>query len=293
MKINGHWVHDLDPHAIRFPDSWPLEGIRWYGVAYLLGFLSVYLTLRFYRFRQRLALSNDQIDSLLTHLIIGVVAGGRLGYVLFYEINMPISDPLEIFRIWHGGMSSHGGFVGVALAICCFSRRHRLPTLTVADAIVSVSPLGIFFGRVANFVNGELYGRVGDVPWAVIFPQAAPPGSYLPARHPSQIYEALTEGLLLFTYMQLAFWTQKAKNPPAGHLVTKFLIAYSLLRIFCEFFREPDAPLILGIPRGQFYSALTLLFGCGLGYFLCRKQRIKDAGFESDRRPNREFRGLH
>jgi phosphatidylglycerol:prolipoprotein diacylglycerol transferase len=280
MKINGHWVHDLDPRAIRFPDSWPFDGIRWYGVAYVLGFLAVYLALRLYRSHRRLALGNGQIDSLLTYTIVGTVVGGRLGYVLLYEMNILISDPLEIFRIWHGGMSSHGGFVGIALGICLFSRLHRLPAFTVADAIVSVAPLGIFFGRLANFINGELYGRISDVPWAVIFPAAASDGSCSLARHPSQIYEALTEGLLLFGYMQAIFWTRKTKMSFAGYPVAKFLIAYSLLRIFCEFFREPDAPLILGLSRGQFYSIFTLLFGCGLGCFLHRRRRqCAESGF--------------
>ncbi|MDR0727841.1 MAG: prolipoprotein diacylglyceryl transferase [Puniceicoccales bacterium] len=273
MKINGHWVHDLDPYAIRFPDSWPFDGIRWYGVAYLLGFLSTYLIFRLYRSCQRLTLSNDQIDSLLAHIILGTVIGGRLGYVLLYETNVLISDPIEIFRIWHGGMSSHGGFVGTALAIYYFSHRHQLPMFTIADSVVSVAPLGIFLGRMANFVNGELYGRISNVAWAVIFPGAESGKNYFTARHPSQIYEALTEGLLLFACMQTAFWDKKTSKTFAGYLVAKFLVAYSLLRIFCEYFREPDASLIIGVTRGQFYSAFTLFCGFGLWYILCQKQR--------------------
>ncbi|MDR2677591.1 MAG: prolipoprotein diacylglyceryl transferase [Puniceicoccales bacterium] len=278
MKVNGHWVHDLNPYAIRFPNSWPLDGIRWYGIAYLLGFLSAYLIFHLYRLFRRVMLDKGQIDSLLTHLLIGAVAGGRLGYVLLYEVNVLVCDPLETIHIWHGGMSSHGGFVGVALAIYCFSRRYRLAPLAIADAVVSVAPLGIFFGRVANFINGELYGRASNVLWAVVFPRATSAGNHFIARHPSQIYEALAEGLLLFIYVQTIFWIRKTKERFAGNLMSKFLIAYSLLRIFCEHFREPDAPLILGITRGQFYSVFTLFCGCGLTYALRRKWQVKTLG---------------
>ncbi|MDR1457118.1 MAG: prolipoprotein diacylglyceryl transferase [Puniceicoccales bacterium] len=274
MKIDDHWVNDLDPYAIRFPNSWPIEGVRWYGIAYILGFLSVYLIFRLHRFRRRLMLSNDQIDSLITHLVIGAIIGGRLGYIFFYEIDMLISDPIEIFRIWHGGMSSHGGFAGVALSIYWFSKKNQLFVLPIADAVVSVAPLGIFFGRLANFINGELYGRCSNMPWAIIFPGAAINGYYSPPRHPSQIYEALTEGLLLLANMQICFWAKVQKKTNAGHLVAKFLIIYSLLRIFCEHFREPDAALMLGVTRGQFYSVFTLFCGCGLKYFL-RQKRCK------------------
>ncbi|MDR2341301.1 MAG: prolipoprotein diacylglyceryl transferase [Puniceicoccales bacterium] len=280
MKIDGHWVHDLDPYAIRFPNAWPFDGIRWYGVAYLLGFFAIYSIFRIYRICQRLTLSNEQIDSLLIYLVTGVIAGGRLGYVILYEANVFISDPAEILRIWHGGMSSHGGFIGIALGIYYFSRRHELSTLTVADAVVSVAPLGIFFGRLANFINGELYGRTSSAPWAVIFPQSVSAESYFIARHPSQIYEALTEGLLLFIYVQAVFWSKQAKKTFSGYVVAKFLIAYSLLRIFCEHFREPDAPLISGVTRGQFYSIFTLFSGVALAAFRILDKKQKAANIE-------------
>jgi phosphatidylglycerol:prolipoprotein diacylglycerol transferase len=277
MQINGHWIHNLNPYAVKFPNSWPLDGIRWYGVAYLLSFLAGYGLLHLYRRYRRLPLSKEQISSLLTYLICGVIVGGRLGYVLLYDAHTLMARPAEVFYIWHGGMSSHGGFVGVAIALFSFAKRHAFPPLLISDAIVSIAPVGIFLGRLANFINGEAYGRSSSVPWAVIFPQSAPCGkcpiTCICPRHPSQIYEALTEGLLLLIVMQISFWSPQRKDSAHGSLTAKFLIIYSLLRIFVEFLREPDAPMIFGFSRGQFYSIFTLLCGVALSCFLrCKGQ---------------------
>jgi phosphatidylglycerol:prolipoprotein diacylglycerol transferase len=256
MKIAGHWVHDLNPVAIPFPSSWPLEGIRWYGIAYVLGFIACRWILVFYGRKQRIGLMKEEIDCLLWHLILGVLFGGRIGYMLLYDWHTFVQCPWEVLRVWHGGMSSHGGIVGAAAGIYIFSKKNALAMLPLADGIVSAAPLGIFFGRIANFINGEVYGRATSVSWGVIFPQAGVP---IVARHPSQIYEAFAEGLLLFIFLQWRFWTKKRKH---GKLTGEFLITYGILRICCELFREPDAALLLGMTRGQFYS--FTLFPIGL-----------------------------
>ena len=264
MDINDsadHWVHNLSPFLYRFPDSWPIvggNGIRYYALAYILGFVIAYfLLVNTYR-RNRSPYSPEQVSDLVTFNILGIIVGGRLGFMLLYDFDYFVSNPLSFFAFWNGGMASHGGMIGVAVATILFVKFHKQSLLLTADLIVSVSAPGLFLGRIANFINGELWGHPSDVPWAVIFPLAG----QLP-RHPSQIYEALCEGLILFLYIQLRFWGKLGRIPTKGQLTGEFLFAYSLLRMFCELFREPDAPLILNISRGQFYSIGTLLTGLG------------------------------
>ncbi|MDR1438399.1 MAG: prolipoprotein diacylglyceryl transferase [Puniceicoccales bacterium] len=266
MRIDGHWVHDFNPYAIPFPAGWPLGGIRWYGIAYLLGFLWVRWMFSIYARRGRLPLTVQQMDSLLFHGIAGVLIGGRLGYVFLYEFGNFLRDPLEIFCIWHGGMASHGGFLGVAIALWLWSQKQSISLAILGDALVSAVPMGFFLGRIANFINGELYGRATTAPWGIIFPHAN--GLLLP-RHPSQLYEAILEGLVLLCLVQWKFWRGKEGRP--GQLVGYFFIAYSLLRCLGEIFREPDAPMIFFLSRGQFYS-LFLLFA-GLILYHCKRLR--------------------
>lgn len=257
-----YWVHSIDPFLFRFPEGFPLEGIRWYGIAYLLGFLSAFGLLVLYRKKQRLPLSWDATISLITWLIIGVLVGGRLGYVFLYDIGI-FADPLRLIRVWEGGMASHGGFIGVAIVLILFARHHKVPPFALSDVVVTLAPLGICFGRIANFINGNLWGRITDVSWAVIFPNSAPyaayPVEWIPPRHPSQLYAALLEGLLLFLFIQWRFW--KGRALPFGRITGEFLIAYACARILGEFWREPDASLILGMSRGQFYSIFLILGG--------------------------------
>ncbi|MDR0340393.1 MAG: prolipoprotein diacylglyceryl transferase [Puniceicoccales bacterium] len=273
MRIGGHWVHDFDPILVHFPSRWPIPGLYWYGLAYVLTFLTIVFILNIYGRQGRLPFSLEQCGPFLSYLILGVMIGGRVGYALLYGIPGVRTDPVELLRIWHGGMASHGGFFGVLVALILFSRSRAIPLRSLADVASSLAPVGFFLGRLANFINGEVYGRVSSLPWAVIFPQSALglPLEQIPPRHPSQLYEALLEGLLLFLYCQLRFW----RRPPLrlGRLCGEFLLTYALLRFLVEFFREPDAPLILNISRGQFYS-LILLLG-SLFFFLAPRRRTE------------------
>ncbi len=263
------FVHNIDPFMIRFPQNPWIEGIRWYGVAYLMGFLSAWILLRKYVKYRNLSLNSDQQSSLIFACILGVLLGGRLGYVLFYDWHRFISDPLSAIRFWHGGisgMSSHGGFIGVSIALLWFSRKNALSILALGDILAALTPPGLFFGRIANFINGELCGRITTAPWAVIFPNV----DRFP-RHPSQLYEAALEGLFLLVYTNLRI----RKPLPNGQLAGEFLILYALLRIFVEGFRQPDAPLIGFLTRGQFYSMFLLLAGAVV--FAAARVRRKQA----------------
>ncbi|MDR1457257.1 MAG: prolipoprotein diacylglyceryl transferase [Puniceicoccales bacterium] len=263
--ILGYYIHSINPFAIKFSERCFIEGIRWYGIFYLLTFGFVFFALNFYSKKNKSPLSNEQNKSFLSYAIAGVMVGGRLGYMLLYCPDIFIHNPLEVFAIWHGGMSSHGGFIGIIIAMVVFCKKNNIPLLSLADICSTVAPFGFLLGRIANFINGELYGKITNVKWAVIFPQSSYVPSCLsaiPARHPSQLYEASLEGLLLFVYMQIRFWTRGKITP--GKLSGEFLMLYSIFRISVEFFREPDAQLILGMSRGQFYSIFLLLFGIAL-----------------------------
>ncbi|MDR2628576.1 MAG: prolipoprotein diacylglyceryl transferase [Puniceicoccales bacterium] len=260
--ILGYYIHNINPFAIKFSDQCFMEGIRWYGIFYLLTFGFMFFALNFYSKKNKSPLSSEQNTSFLSYVIAGVVFGGRIGYMLLYCPGIFIHNPLEIFAVWHGGMSSHGGFIGTIIAMVIFCGKNNLPLLSLADICSTIAPFGFLLGRIANFINGELYGKITGVKWAVIFPQSGYPPSHLsaiPARHPSQLYEASLEGLLLLIYVQIRFWTTKKITP--GKLSGEFLVLYSVFRISTEFFREPDARLILAMSRGQFYSIFLLLFG--------------------------------
>ncbi|MEK9632395.1 MAG: prolipoprotein diacylglyceryl transferase, partial [Opitutae bacterium] len=186
-KSSNYWVHDLDPFLWQFPDSfshWGPGGIRWYGIAYLAGFISAFFLLKHYNRRKRSPYDGEQIMNLMTFLVLGVLLGGRIGYALLYRWNEFMEDPLILLRVWEGGMASHGGFIGVCIAILWYARYSKQSPLPIGDLIVSVVPPGLFFGRIANFINGELWGRTTEVSWGILFPKA--PG-FLEgvARHPS------------------------------------------------------------------------------------------------------------
>lgn len=257
----AYWVHDLSPFLIQFNES---IGIRYYGLSYLLGFILGGWILWIAAKQQRLKLPPAAVMDLMTALVIGVMLGGRMGYFLLYDFGSVMQNPLQLVRVWEGGMSSHGGFVGVALAMWWFTRKRDVSYWNVADTVASVAPLGIGLGRVANFINGELWGRVTDVSWAVIFPASARPGTPLTEiapRHPSQLYAAACEGFLIFAYVQWRLWRTPVAQQSPGRMAGEFLIIYAVARSITEMFREPDAPLMFGLTRGTFYSVFLLITG--------------------------------
>lgn len=256
-----HWVDNLSPFLVRFSDSF---GIRYYGLAYVLAFLIAALLLHLYWRAGRSPLNPKAQSDLMMAVVIGVLVGGRLGYFLLYSPATLFREPLGLFRVWDGGMSSHGGFIGVCLALLWLVRKHKLAWRPVADVLVTLAPPGLFLGRIANFINGELWGKVSYVSWAVIFPKSAPAGTPLmdiPPRHPSQFYEALLEGLFLTIYTQWRFWRSPVTRERPGQLAGEFLILYAVVRAVGEIFREPDASLLFGLSRGTFYSLFLVVGG--------------------------------
>jgi len=229
--------------------------IRWYGMMYLGGFLIGYLLLKRQIREGLFRVTPDQLGGLATALILGVILGGRLGYVLFYDFNTYLSHPLQVFAIWRGGMSFHGGLIGTLIAGAIFCRREGLSYLPVADRVAVVVPVGLGLGRIANFINNELVGRVTEVPWGMVFPGYGPL-----ARHPSQLYEAFLEGLVLFTVL----WLVRRRLTAPGALLGLFLTLYAVFRIAVEGFRQPDQHigfLLLGTTMGQWLSVVVLVAG--------------------------------
>jgi phosphatidylglycerol:prolipoprotein diacylglycerol transferase len=251
----AHLVHTPHPFLVQFTEN---LGIRYYGLAYLLGFVAAYWLLNRYYRAGRSPVESSQIMDLMMAMVLGVLVGGRLGHFLLYHPEELFNPPWAFFQVWKGGMASHGGFIGVVVGAWWFARSRRLPFLGITDAVVTTVPAGLGFGRIANFLNGELWGKRSDVPWAMIFDQT---GGGMSPRHPSQLYEAALEGLLLFAFMQWRFWKSDVTRRHPGRLSGEFLIAYALVRIICEVFREPDAALILGLSRGMFYSLFLVLGG--------------------------------
>ena len=220
----------IDPVAVSFG---PVR-LHWYGVMYIAAFLAAWLLGRCRAARPGSGWTADQVDDLATWAMLGVVLGARLGYILFYDLDTYLADPLEVFRVWNGGMSFHGGLVGVLSAALWWSLRHKKRFLDVTDFVAPLVPPGLFFGRLGNFINGELWGKVTTVDWGMVFPGAGE----LP-RHPTQLYEAGLEGLLLFTIL----WVYSRKPRPLGAVSGLFAVLYALCRIGVEFFRLPDPQL--------------------------------------------------
>ncbi|MGC6530198.1 MAG: prolipoprotein diacylglyceryl transferase [Candidatus Puniceispirillaceae bacterium] len=252
----------FDPVAISIG---PLA-IRWYALSYMVGLLGGWQILRQLAKRADSPLSVLQLDGLLNWVLFGTIIGGRLGYVFFYKPADYLSDPLSIFYIWQGGMAFHGGFLGVVLAVFLYARRHKIPVLPLGDYVALVAPLGLLCGRLANFINGELFGRVTSHPIGMVFPNGGP----LP-RHPSQLYEAGLEGLVLGCVMIIAWRIGLPKRYP-GIGIALFLTGYGLARFIAEFTRQPDHFLglydvagILSISHGQLLSLPMILAGLWLG----------------------------
>jgi phosphatidylglycerol---prolipoprotein diacylglyceryl transferase len=230
---------NIDPIAISIG---PLA-IHWYGLAYVVGIM-----LGWYYAKRMVAradlwpggispMSAEKLDDFLVWVAGGVVLGGRIGYILFYDLGAVIDNPVRAIEIWNGGMSFHGGLIGTTLAMILFARRNAIPVWSLFDTVAAVAPFGLLFGRIANFVNGELWGRITDVPWAFVFPTGGPF-----ARHPSQLYEAMLEGVVLLLVLRLMTHKMKALRQP-GVVAGIFVCGYALSRIFVEFFREPDPQL--------------------------------------------------
>ena len=240
----------IDPVALSLG---PIQ-IHWYGLMYLLGFSGAWWLGRLRA--GRFGWTAVEVEDLLFYGAIGVIVGGRLGYSLFYDLPALIDNPLNLFKIWQGGMSFHGGLLGVVIAFGFFARATGKSYFSISDFIVPMVPVGLFFGRIGNFINGELWGKVSDVPWAMIFPNAGPL-----TRHPSQLYEAMLEGVLLF----LILWIYSAKPKPPGAVSGLFLLGYGFFRFVVEFVRVPDQQygylLLDWITMGQILSLPMIVIG--------------------------------
>jgi phosphatidylglycerol:prolipoprotein diacylglycerol transferase len=245
---------NIDPVLISFGPV----AIRWYALAYIVGLLIGWRLMRRMALRPPEAATLEDVDDFLVWATVGVVLGGRLGYVLFYNAAYYLENPLAIFAIWQGGMSFHGGLLGVLVALVLFCRKRKIPLLLFADRLACVTPVGLFFGRIANFINGELFGRVADVPWAMVFPRGGPH-----PRHPSQLYEAFGEGALLFVALMWLARDERLRRRP-GLLTGVFLAGYGVVRAVGELYRQPDAHigfLGFGTTMGQWLSLPLLIAG--------------------------------
>ncbi len=290
----AYYLHNFDPFIFHLSEN---IGPRWYGMAYVMAFAFSYALLRVLARHGLADLSPDQVGDFITGCaLLGVIVGGRLGYVFFYKPDM-LRDPVSILRVWEGGMSSHGGMLGILFFSFYYARRHHLSWTNLGDNLCVTAPIGLFFGRCANFINGELYGRAAQVAWAVQFPKELldspaetqqaivacakinpsllsaesivaaahqqPPvrealRAILLPRHPSQLYEAFFEGIVLFAIL----WVVRTRmRQPNGVLTGLFFVCYAAFRIVVENFREPDAALIAGFTRGQFFSFFLIAIG--------------------------------
>lgn len=252
MQHDGYWVFSqIDPVAFSLG---PLS-VRWYGLMYLFGFAFAMWLAGRRADAPNSGWTRNEVSDLLFYGFLGVILGGRIGYVLFYNFDLFLADPTYLFKIWTGGMSFHGGLIGVITAMIWFAHKTQRHFFTVADFVAPLIPFGLGVGRIGNFMNGELWGRVTDVPWAIIFPEAGPE-----PRHPSQLYQFALEGVVLFIILNL-FWR---KHPPRGAISGMFLLFYGLFRFLVEFVRQPDSQLGLyfnEISMGQILSTPMIVAG--------------------------------
>ncbi|MBS4046314.1 MAG: prolipoprotein diacylglyceryl transferase [Alphaproteobacteria bacterium] len=257
----------IDPVAVAIGPF----AVRWYALAYIAGLVIGWRWAMSIAKRPGSEITPEQVDGFLLWATLGVVLGGRLGYVLFYNFGYYINHPVEIFAVWQGGMSFHGGMLGVIFAMLAYCRLSKIPFLAFTDVIACITPIGLFFGRIANFINGELWGRVApDFAYAMVFPTGGP----LP-RHPSQLYQAFMEGILLFLLINLVRWNSRVMDRAPGTLSGVFLIGYGMARILGELFREPDAQigyLVAGSTMGQWLSLPMVLFGIGVVWWARRQK---------------------
>jgi phosphatidylglycerol:prolipoprotein diacylglycerol transferase len=253
--------------------------VRWYALAYIVGIIAGWFYARTLIATKRLwggtaPLTIIDFDDFVIWITLGIILGGRIGYVLFYNFGHFATHPFEIFELWNGGMSFHGGFIGCGVAIVLFALRRGVPMLSLSDVVTAVAPIGLFLGRLANFINGELWGRPSDVWWAMVFPNGGP----LP-RHPSQLYEATLEGLVLFVVLAVLVWLGGFRRP--GLITGAFAIGYGVARIICELFREPDAQLGFlwgGLTMGMLLCVPLILVGVALLALALRREPIAKNG---------------
>jgi phosphatidylglycerol---prolipoprotein diacylglyceryl transferase len=298
LLLADYWVHDLSPHIVRFTDK---IALHWYGLSYVLGFYLCYLALRHLARSGRSEITEDALPDFITYTaIFGAVLGGRIGFMLFYNFEALLHEPWRILQIWDGGMASHGGILGVALFLLWYARRHKLSWVGIGDTLVAGAPLGILTGRLANFINGELFGRITNVPWAVKFPTEVTNEDFLnryAASHPEpfpidpslqhspeiiDFYSRLfgsreqfaallhprhpsqlyeAAGEGLFLFLLLFTLRLKCPGLPKGVLTGLFFLLYAIIRIALEGVREPDASYLAGMTRGQFYSIFMIVIG--------------------------------
>ena len=260
-----YWIHNLKPYIFKLPEFLPLIGgfqIRYYALAYVLGFLVFNYWMKYLIKTKQLKMTIDQFESFFMTLMLGLIVGARIGYCLFYNFSYYFHNPIEILMTWYGGMSFHGGLIGCLIFGYFFTKKYKISYLYLAGFTMTIAPIGLFFGRVGNFINGELWGRTTDVPWAIIFPD----GGNI-SRHPSQLYEALLEGIVLFGIMILLH-----RKKVSGAIKTgTFLIGYGLIRIFIEFFRQPDKQLgfifFNWVTMGQILSIFMAIIGLILIFY--------------------------
>jgi len=263
-------------HAIPFPninpvflELGPLQ-FRWYGLMYLIGLTSAYFLILRRVQSKGLSMTKDQVYNMIVWAAFGVFIGGRLGYTLFYNFSYYMQHPANILAVWEGGMSFHGGLLGVIVALFWFSQRYGIPAYQVADLAAAATPIGLGFGRLGNFINGELYGRATDVDWCMVFPSGGPA-----CRHPSQLYEAGLEGVFLFTLL----WVIGKTSPPPGTIFWSFITGYGLCRMLIEFVREPDAHIgfiFASFSMGQLLSFPMIVVGaCMLAFGYQRRGLIQ------------------
>ena len=287
---------DISPEIFSITVAGREFALRWYALAYLVGLLAgwrimVALMRRPALWGDRAPMAPEQVEELLTWIVVGVVLGGRLGFVLFYEADYYLAHPAEIVRVWQGGMSFHGGFLGVVLAAWVFARRNAIPPLRLADALAVATPVGLGLGRLANFINAELWGRPTDLPWGVVFPgeaaQACATATMACARHPSQLYEAALEGVLLL--IALVWLVRRGGLGRPGLALGVFLAGYGLARFVVEFFRQadarfitPDNPLghvlggpVWGVTMGQLLSLPMVVVGAGFILWAMRRTGMR------------------
>jgi phosphatidylglycerol---prolipoprotein diacylglyceryl transferase len=273
------------PSVLPFPAINPVLisigpfAIRWYALAYIVGIIAGWFYARAIIASQKLwggpaPITVAEYDDFIIWITLGIILGGRIGYVLFYNLPHFIAHPLEVFELWNGGMSFHGGFLGCVVATVAFALRRGLPMLSLGDITTAVAPIGLFLGRIANFINGELWGRPTDVPWAMIFPNGGP----VP-RHPSQLYEAALEGLVLLIVLGLMVRLGALKRP--GLITGAFAVGYGVARSVCELFREPDAQLGFlwgGLTMGMLLCIPLIAAGIGVIAFALTRQPIVKNG---------------
>ena len=264
------YIHSLNPVFINIG----YFEIRWYSLSYIFGILiGWWVAKKLVNYKNsnlQIEFNNNSFDDLISYIIVSIILGGRLGYVFFYNFDYYFKNPVDIIKIWEGGMSFHGALIGVIISTSLFAKLKKIPPFFLLDIIACVAPIGLFFGRIANFINGELYGTVSNMPWSIIFPIIDDN-----PRHPSQLYEAVLEGVILLFILNYLFVRKKAQ---AGICSSFFLILYGFFRIICEQFREPDAQLgyIFGIlSMGTILSLLMIIFGFSIFLNINKNEKFR------------------